>query len=68
MKWVFFMKEDEENKILEFKMSDRILLKRLKEEAFNELKKLYYITGGFQDPDPPTEEAIRAFLDGHIEL
>lgn len=47
---------------------DRLLLKQIKKDAERELKRLYWVTQGFQDPDPPTAEAITMFLEGFWEL
>jgi hypothetical protein len=55
-------------KILKFQHTNQTLLKKIAKEAAKELCYLYQITAGFQDPTPPTEEEILAFLEGHMEL
>lgn len=60
--------EEETGKVLEFKHTNFTILCQVKRDARKELIKLYYITAGFQDPDPPTLEQIDAFLDGLIEI
>lgn len=54
--------------LVEFKMSDRILLKRTLEEAKKELYRLYQISAGFTDPLPPDEETRRMFEEDGIEI
>ena len=48
--------------------SDRLLKRRIKAEAERELKRLYRVTAGFVDPDPPTEEQVRQMEEGVTEL
>jgi hypothetical protein len=54
--------------LIQFKISDKILLKQIKRDAINELLFLYKITAGFVDPCPPDEEMRRMFEEGIIEL
>ncbi|MBW1991578.1 MAG: hypothetical protein JRI59_05600 [Deltaproteobacteria bacterium] len=59
--------EPARGRVLEFRVTDRILLKRIKRAATLEAQKLYHITGGFvhlgQDP-----EMRRLWEEGMVEL
>ena len=57
-----------ENKVGDLVPSDRLLKRRIKAEAERELKRLYRVTAGFVDPDPPTEEQVRQMEEGVTEL
>jgi hypothetical protein len=54
--------------VVEFKITDKIMLKRIKEEAIREAIKLYALTGGFIDPFPPDKEMRELFELGFLEL
>jgi hypothetical protein len=43
---------------------DRLLRKQIEAEAVRELKRLYQVTAGFVDPEPPTEEQRRHMEEG----
>lgn len=54
--------------LVEFKMTNKIIIKRMKAEAEGELKFLYQISAGFTDPLPPDEETRRAFEEYGLEI
>lgn len=47
---------------------DRFIEKLIKADAKRELNRLYEVTAGFADPDPPTDEQVRMMATGLIEL
>ena len=55
-------------KVVPFKMSERVLLRRLRREAVREAQLLYRLTAGFTDPCPPDPEMRRLFEEGMVEL
>ena len=55
-------------KVLPFKMSERILLRRIRQEAVREAQLIYRLTAGFTDPCPPDPEMRRLFEEGMVEL
>jgi hypothetical protein len=56
--------------ILEFKKSERFILKEIKREAEKELRQLYHLTGGFRFPTPPIldDNLLQAYYDGILEF
>ena len=47
---------------------DHLLRKQIEAEAVRQLKRLYLVTAGFTDPEPPTEEQRQLMEDGVLEL
>jgi len=58
----------EQNNLLEYRMTDRMLLRRIRQEAVREALRLYQLTAGFTDPLPPDPELRRLFEEGMVEL
>ena len=48
--------------------SDRLLLRQIEAEAQREVERVYRITAGWTDPEPPTDEQVRMMAQGIIEL
>lgn len=59
------MKPTNKDSIIPF---ERLLEKQIRRDAETEVKKVYQITAGFQDPEPPGEEAREMFENGELEL
>lgn len=47
---------------------DQLLMKQIIKEGERELKRLYQLTAGWTDPEPPSEEQRRLWEEGAIEL
>jgi len=58
----------EQNNLLEYRMTDRMLLRRIQREAVREALRLYQLTAGFTDPLPPDQELRQMFEGGMVEL
>lgn len=47
---------------------DRLIEKQIEVEARRELSRVYQLTAGFVDPEPPGDEQMRLMAQGVIEL
>jgi hypothetical protein len=47
---------------------ERLLEKQITSDAEKEVKRIYQLTAGFTDPEPPTNEQVKMMAMGLIEL
>jgi hypothetical protein len=55
-------------KVLKFRLTDKVLKKRIERQAKREAEQLYKLTRGFQEPAPPTPDELMLFETGWLEL